>query len=393
MRRGIMLEKKINFDVLLVLVLMLFPIGTLISGVFGVVNKILFAVLIVVQGINFLMHKITPRAFVIILLTVICHIFAIFNTVFPLYNLNDIFYFGYTVVYFLYILDNKECFYEALIKCTKYITVIIGIWSLLVFISVLFPSSFVTNGDNTTFVSFAGNTFRLGPSCLFIMILSFFQMKQTEKRWNILLMILPMICLLAGSARTYFVLGCFMFLIALKAFFKKSEYFILSLIPTCLAITIFVVFGGIGQKFIESFKESAYFDALGKFTSGRSVFWVADMKAFFDQGILNQLFGNGFNFVYDVNQTVIYNKIWAHNDFIQLLTTFGYLGLGIYCFMMYTLLSEFFKTIKTKSKLVIFSIIMIWFFNAFFNMFYVYFCSLLSFPLLLFAYMPKKLKK
>ena len=385
-----MIEKKINFDVLLVLVLLLFPIGTLISGVFGVVNKILFALLIVIQAINFFSHKITPRAIIIILLTLICHIFAVTSTVFPLYNFNDFFYFGYTVVYFLYILDNGEDFCNALNKCKKYINVVMSIWTAIIVISIFFPVSYLTNGANTTFVSFSGDTFRLGPSCLFIMSLAFFQMRQTNKKINIIWVVLPMICLLLGSARTYFVLGSFMCIVALRSFFKKQEHFIASLLPVGIAIGVFVIFGGIGQKFVDSLQESQYFDALGKFTSGRSVFWVADMEAFFNQDFFNQVFGSGFNFVYDVNQLAIYNKIWAHNDFIQLLTTFGYLGLGIYLALMYSMFKKYFKIAKIKNGLVIFSIVMVWLFNAFFNMFYVYFCSMLSFPLILLAYMPKR---
>ena len=69
--------------------------------------------------------------------------------------------------------------------------------------------------------------------------------------------------------------------------------------------------------------------------------------------------------------------LWAHNDFLNILITHGAFGLILY---LYTCASSI-KTLSNKAMLTTFSIAVvavIWFFNAFFNMFYTYMCAFLS---------------
>ena len=71
--------------------------------------------------------------------------------------------------------------------------------------------------------------------------------------------------------------------------------------------------------------------------------------------------------------------LWAHNDYIQILSDYGILGIFIYIGLMKMLIQKTLKG-KVKSRFIIIVLIILWAFNAFFNMFYTYFCALLSYP-------------
>lgn len=116
-------------------------------------------------------------------------------------------------------------------------------------------------------------------------------------------------------------------------------------------------------------------------TSERNIFWSDMLNAYWQGNIFAKLFGGGLNF------TVNVSGFWAHNDFIEILCAHGVLGVLVYGYFMYRILHEFllpegFK----KRKMPVFllgAIILVWLFNACFNMYYTYFCAMASYPILL----------
>ena len=137
-----------------------------------------------------------------------------------------------------------------------------------------------------------------------------------------------------------------------------------------------------GEKIINSMTEREYQNPLSVFTNGRSDFWRRDIEAFQEQPIVNQMFGCGFNFVRIVNGAVVGTSergIWAHNDFIQILATYGYTGLILYLINMRVM---FKKMINHKIPFFIGAVLlMIWLFNAVFNMYFTYTCSMIALPI------------
>ena len=87
-------------------------------------------------------------------------------------------------------------------------------------------------------------------------------------------------------------------------------------------------------------------NAIDGFTSGRSLFWAVDLKAFASGNLLQILFGRGFDYVYELNAQMVNQKIWAHDDFIHLLLGGGFLAFGIYVYIIL----EFFKKRLMKQK-------------------------------------------
>lgn len=75
-------------------------------------------------------------------------------------------------------------------------------------------------------------------------------------------------------------------------------------------------------------------------------------------------------------------SIWAHNDFINLLMNFGYIGLILY---LYVFLDFSLKILKEKEIRGIrkYSYFFIWLFNAMFNMVYTYIIATIAIPFIL----------
>ena len=87
-------------------------------------------------------------------------------------------------------------------------------------------------------------------------------------------------------------------------------------------------------------------NAVDGFTSGRSLFWSVDLKAFASGNIIQVLFGRGFDYIYGLNARMVNLEIWAHNDFIHLLLGGGLLAFGVYVYIIW----RFFKKILVNQR-------------------------------------------
>ena len=194
--------------------------------------------------------------------------------------------------------------------------------------------------------------------------------------------IVPFLAILSGGSRTYVVVALCLVLVGWYCVINSNKKFILTCIPFLLIVFLVLINSSIIDKFTAtSYSDSSYFDLWGTITSGRSIFWAADIESFINSPFLTKLLGQGFNSIYDINYRAFGGRVWAHNDFIQCLISHGLLGLTLYLIVMF----KAFKSLK-KYKVnwfIYFLTIIIWLFNAMFNMFYTYFCSILSFPILI----------
>lgn len=371
---------KTTLTTLTLRVLMLFPVFTLLSFVPGA-NTMLVILSLALVAVVILRRGISKRNFLILLAALGSTIINLFVTDQTIINYNEVIYLGYMCAYFTLITDNKEQFKQFFLNDTRYIRGICIIWNVFVLISFLFKSSY----EEGVFVSFAGDTFRLSPSALFILILSSILIV-TRGRKNIVFSILPILSILLGSSRTYFLLGCLC--LAISLYFvvtNKRYYFILLGLMAAVCIAI-VLNSSMGEKILDSFKASSYRTQLAVFTNGRATFWVRDINAYLDQPLFNRIFGCGYNFIRIVNGAIIGTSergLWAHNDFLQVMITNGLFGLMIY---LYTIV-QMFKAYMDKRlpRIMRITIVLIWWFNAFFNMYFTYMCAMLSLPILLIA--------
>lgn len=118
----------------------------------------------------------------------------------------------------------------------------------------------------------------------------------------------------------------------LKSSIKKKDIYILFLLGVFIVSPILI-------KALQNIHVRNQYDvdteALG---SGRLIFWAISIRDFFQHGLFSIVFGNGTNSVAKVIENQYGLSIGAHNGWIDMLYTFGFVGEFIYVLIFYTLL-------------------------------------------------------
>ena len=355
--------------------IMIFPIMTVVTDS-GIINKILFGLLIASYILIVSNKKIKKKTFIIIFIMILGYLISILNTNFPLVSYNMMFYYPFIIIYMLFINDYKERFIKWFLENEKIVRLVIKIWTFIVGISIFMPSSYyIKEGGEMYFGSFVNTIFRLGPACILIMALVLISISLYKRKGDLIYTLIPMYSFFMGSSRTYLVVGIFIFLIALYIFFNDKMKFFFTLIPTIIVGGLIIVNTSLYQKILFTLDDSQYGDFWFRVTSGRSEFWENDLIAWSNVSVIKKVFGAGLDFTHEVS------NLWAHNDFIEILCANGVVGLFIYVVVM---LKSILKEMK-RSYMLTFFVFIAWFFNAFFNMHYTYFCCVLGFPFILIA--------
>ena len=372
---------NINFNRVVMDVVMLLPITTLFQGIIPIINRILFFVLILSLAFIAFKKKKTTYEISILMLFSISYVAAFIFTEGPLDNENDIFYLLFFILFSDYVISGYEFIKRYLKSNYNYLKGIVIAWDFFVFISIFLKSSY----EDGYFFSFTGNVFRSATAATFILGIAMILI--TKKRINIIYAIIPMFCIFSGGSRTYLAVGLAICVAMYYIITPSRRFFLVSLIPIAVVFLAIILNSSIMDKIDSSLTVSSteyYQDPLVKFTSGRSLFWLADIRAFFSGNIINQILGYGYRFVYDINNKAIHNRIWAHNDYINILLCYGYIGLASYLLMFRLMFKKCVSNLKLPRFIKIIAIL-IWFFNAFFNMFYTYVCASASYPFILFG--------
>lgn len=371
---------KINLNKLYFKLLLLFPITTLFQVYFDFANKLLFSFIIILQ--LFLSFKdISLKKIIEIIFVVSIFIFNYTITDGSIYNTNELFYLPFCILYLSFFYDNKSKFNNFIKTNKRYINFILLLWNIIVFISIFISSSWnSTWTDGFYFGSFCGSVFRLAPTALLIGSISLCCMNIHNNKKYFYYLFLPLFCFLMGGSRTYMFVGLLLFILGWYYYTNSKKIFYLTIIPVSLILMFFVFNSAMMSKFnATSYSKNSYFDYLGTISNGRSVFWEADIISFSKANLMNKFFGNGFNYVYDINYKAFGGLVWAHNDFIQILLSHGLLMLILYI----SKIKNSFKLVNKKIKAPYFIVFVIWLFNAIFNMYYTYFCAMISLPFLI----------
>ena len=373
--------KRLSITEILVKAMLLFSIISVIRGISILedINKIWVAFLSIVLLVRLCFYKYSPWQVVILYLTILLHLIALYFTDFPLYHTNILFYFLLWVLIFLFFVKSKEQILESLRNRDGFIRLILWSWTILVGISALMPSCYI----GSYFVSFAQSSFRLMPAVLIVAAAAMYMAVSRKDRRYEWFLILPTYAGFMNSSRTYFAVYVLLLLMYLYMRFKSKRNFYLMLLPILGAIVLLMVGSGIMDKF-ESvrYTEKSYLDFWGTFTNGRTVFWRWDLEAFFALPLWQQFVGKGFNFAYEV--TDYYGTaIWAHNDIINLLMNFGYIGVVIYLWAYDQLIKAYMPKTGNIPPVVRWLFHGAVWFNSMMNMSYTYICAVISYPLLL----------
>ena len=371
---------KVKIKDLIWYIIVAFPLTSTIKVYVGPVNLILTILLFSLFFYNYYRTQMFKSELLLCFYAVLGVVMNVAINSFHFYSTNMVFYFPFLILYFLFFINYQDDSIEFMENHRQYVDGVIGLWVIAVLISLPLPSSYVYEGETRGFVSFAGTTFLLCPIAIYIFALLAVQYNLWNKKRYVVAMLVPSLCILLGTTRTYLgVLACAWMLFLYTQIKNKRMYFAVVVIAAIVLVGI-VLLSPIKQKFIAaSSRTEIGIDPLAAFTSGRSTFWTYDILTMIKNNPIRILFGNGVNYLFKINYAHFGNPLWAHNDFIQIFSDYGLLGLLVYLGMFRTLFKKTFDDIKI-TKMAMMMLVAIWAFNAFFNMFYTYFCATLSYP-------------
>lgn len=377
------IKRRMNLFDWFLYVMCFFPIITvLVDGT--PLNKILFAFWVALYLVLIFVYGVSRRTlfFLVVLLAnyLIVLLITSNNLMSSSGNTNLFFYYPFTVGFTCLMIDGKDNFLACLTRNKNFILGVIRLWSIIVGISIFIPGCYyIKEGGSYYFGSFAGSIFRLGPSALFIASLTLLSMALYKRRKDFVYILIPMYCFFMGSSRTYLISGLCLFLIGWYWFVGNKTRFVLTFIPILVIVFIIAANTSIWDKILFTLDENQYGDFWFRITSSRSEFWVTDLEGWASQDWPHKIFGCGIFY------TIQLTGLWAHNDFIELLCSFGLIGLIEYCLLQIVLIRQFSCRKNKVPFLITLCAVICWLFNAFFNMYYTYFCSMLSYPILLIA--------
>lgn len=371
----------ISIDTIIYYLIFIFPITTILQGLAGFesVNLIVTSLLLVLIILR--INRLKQLSTFFFLLTIANYAIAYLSTNGAPYRFNDLFYFPFWCLFLYYASIHRDQLLKLFSESKKFNNVILLVWNAIVFLSFFSPISYTHHwGDGTYFKSFSNGEHRFASTAILIIVLTIYMLLKYKKKKYLFYLVIPTISILMSGARTYLiVLAGALFLFFYERIDNKFVlYFWVILFG--IASYFLMVLTPMGEKmqFVSTNVNST--DLLCALTSNRSSFWTLQLTSFFKLGWFSQLFGAGFNFVYDVS------NLWAHNDFINILLNFGFLGVVEYLYF-YCFLYKKYRELYKMSKLETFVFVLMWFFNAMLNMVYTYICATLMIPFLYFLIM------
>lgn len=379
-----MISKK-NIDDLVIRLAILFPSTVLLQGIPGLgwINKAIVAVLILLMLWQIIDQL---NVFVSCMVCGELSVIALLLSNGTYLRLQDVFFFPLFVLYCLYWANRSAEFETVLKKNLDFGRFGVVLWFFLVVISMPFPTSFVHEALNTVFFrSFSSDAFRLASSCILIMVLLHI-LAYYKNTAIFLLEAIPMLVIFSAGTRVYLLVGAGFFFLSLYLLCKNKQIFWMSLIPIILIMTVAVLNSSIVDKFtlVALSQQSFYGNFLDAFTSGRTVFWGLELDAFGELPLWKQLIGNGLSFAYEVTGIRYVRSIWSHNDFVHMLMSYGWIGLGLYFFCFFRIAARFRKTYSLK-WLPWIGAVGLCMGNAFINGYYFYSAAMLATPFMFYA--------
>ncbi|MDM8274173.1 O-antigen ligase family protein [Enorma phocaeensis] len=378
---------------LIVVLMVCFVLSSSFSkiGIFDVINKGIIGMLcLVILGLFF--RKRQPRfALLLLSLTALIHVVALAFPVSSKEGIATYFTFAFWVLFWLYVVNNGDEFLAAARSLISGLRGALIVWTIVTLISFFTPVCYKIGwGGGRYFTSFTTDSFEIAPVAMFILALNILLYQFTkDKRFALLFSLVPLACVFAAGTRTYLIVVLVEFVLLLRLLIEKEGQFYFAF-AACLIIFIFLAsVTNIGLKFASTTLNSNDMNAvLTVFTNGRNRFWAVDFEAYLQGNVFEKLFGHGFSYVYELNQSAIGMRLYAHNDFINILLNFGLSGLILY-------LAVFLPVIvvarRDNGMIVALLLLVIWLFNAFFNMIYVYIAAVMALGVLSLAISTQRL--
>ncbi|MBB6624106.1 hypothetical protein H7E67_11765 [Clostridium gasigenes] len=335
-----------------------------------------FLSLIILSIVTFLMFKREKMIkYIIIILSFFLICFAInFNS---MYSIGK--YFNHTVwiLNFIVLLiyfsneSNIKGLYRYIDRYYKNIAfMILGI-NVFEFILIITKKGFVYQWEGTYFKG--SNSMPHTAAYLMIVLISMIMVLYEIRRQKkiILLSILPIIIIMLTGARAS--LGILAILILV--FILRNKL----IIKSCIISIITLIIGADYIKEIPVTKKFLRQIEYGQFSSGRDLMTDIQLEYFNQGSRLQKIIGVGPDKTYLMNSIYYGLEVWAHNDLIQVLVGYGYIGVIIYMFaIVYFLLAHIKRGNILESILIVIGLM----FLAVSNGLYSYSAITLAIPIL-----------
>lgn len=362
-------------------IITLLPLATLLQAQpgFGAVNQIVIALSFGCFLLAAIVTNYPMKYWLLLLVTGGLTIYDIAITHGSFVNFNLVVYLLFWVLLFSMFSAKMDSLKNWVAEDLQWIKAISILWCLLVIVSIPFSNSYyIVEGQGRFFCSFAGDSFRLSPTALMVLVLITVCLRlDYRNKWMYGVMsMVPLFCAFMGYSRTYLGVILLMYILFIFEFMRSRTSFYVSIVVGGVVAAFIISVSSISSK-INSTSHGGYLGFWDTLTSGRSSFWAHDIQQYSQFDIQNLLFGGGFNRIYEINRQIGVN-IWAHNDFINLLITNGIVGLIIYLLpMIFMVHNSYVRRIRIPRY--IYGILLIqWFINAFFNMEYTYVCAAIA---------------
>lgn len=350
----------------LIVTLIIFSFTTITYSLWPSYIKInrISGVFIILELFYTLIIELTGREFIICSFTVICCLMSIIFAKDQSQNLNDMIYWVTTTVFLLKLGGEnfRTNLYTAAIKNINLIKINVYICDLSIIIGLFFKTCYVNNWGSTYYVGFGYEPHAFCSGICIIMVLTFFILSQkgNVKLSSLLLFIPGMTGILYSGARTY-IIALGVILAVYYIYYIKRVSIKLFLIPVIVLVSLYIlIHSNMIQKFVFTYNNTYTSDnSLVSFTNGRLDFESVDLEQFNSYNLFNKLFGNGFDYVYDVNEKYVNARIWAHNDYIDLLLSVGLIGTTIYIYLELLLIKIIYQSTRDKLLIVLYSIYMV----------------------------------
>ena len=365
---------------------------TLFQPYIGWINRVTMGLALVLLLLSFLNQSSSFPIVALVFGMSFSWVVAMLFTGSNVHSINDLFYFPFWVLFYCWVIKNRNTLVSDALQARSYINSILVIWTAIVFVSVFLPSSYDTRwGGHRYFASITGDPFRFIPTALLVISLAIFMALITHNRKYEIFFLMPLYGAFMSGARTYFGLIVLITLCYLYIRIGKLSRFIpIAIVLIIGGLAVFPYTGLAGKLDAVQYSNDSYYDFWGTFTSGRTVFWRHHIEGFQTLPIWQRFVGNGFNYVYDLSSQILNKSIWAHNDFINLILNFGFLGLFSYLATFWMLVKNVWSTPEDGARLSIPLAVQALFLsavflNSMFNMSYTYLNAVVAYALILLA--------
>ena len=374
--------KKVNIYHLLAFLFIFFSFSTLTYQFWPIINRIVgFLIIGAILIIYILKIKIKDLFFVSIVL--LLDIISFFNVIDIAQNINDALYFTITLLVLWKLKDNvfNKKIYNAILDLKIIYKLIIIIDLALVFVGFFLDGCYEKSWEGNYYLCFGYSQHSFCCACCILMAISFFWIKDLKNDFiKVGLLIVPTYGILQSGARTY-IISIIIFWALLYFRFLSNKLLKRIMLPIVAIIVVYIFLqSNMFEKMTYTFNNRwTSADSLVSFTSGRIEFWAIDFNDWLESTILQQLFGKGFDYVYQLNYEQYGIYIWAHNDFINVLLCNGLFGILIYSYTIFSIYPNMSKRVGHPKAITIIAFLIL---VALLNGLFVYQHYLYSFVLL-----------